>query len=118
MDLGGMRLAFLHCNPRHHSLALADADRSALAHFMVEAATIDDVGYALDRFEDRGIRVKQGLGRHSNDRMLSFYAATPGRFDVEFGWGGIHIDDATWTSQEITKTSFWGHRRPPKPPSG
>lgn len=118
MDLDGTALAFLHCNARHHSLALAAGDRSALAHFMVEAATIDDVGYALDRFVDQGVRIKQGLGRHSNDRMLSFYAATPARFDVEFGCGGLHIDDATWTSQEITKTSFWGHRRPPKPPSG
>jgi 3,4-dihydroxy-9,10-secoandrosta-1,3,5(10)-triene-9,17-dione 4,5-dioxygenase len=115
MLLGGMRLCFLHCNPRHHSLALADAPRSGLAHFMVEAASIDDVGYALDRFEERGVRIKQGLGRHSNDRMLSFYGATPARFDVEFGCGGLHIDDATWTSQEITKTSFWGHRRPPRP---
>jgi 3,4-dihydroxy-9,10-secoandrosta-1,3,5(10)-triene-9,17-dione 4,5-dioxygenase len=118
MDLNGMRLAFLHCNARHHSLALAAADRSALAHFMLEAAAVDDVGYALDRFADHGIRLKQGLGRHSNDRMLSFYAATPARFDVEFGCGGIRIDDAAWTSQEITKTSLWGHRRPPKPVSG
>jgi 3,4-dihydroxy-9,10-secoandrosta-1,3,5(10)-triene-9,17-dione 4,5-dioxygenase len=118
MDLNGMQLAFLHCNARHHSVALAAADGSAPAHFMVEAASVDDVGYALDRFADHGIRLKQGLGRHSNDQMLSFYAATPARFDVEFGCGGIHIDDATWTSQEITKTSFWGHRRPPKLASG
>jgi 3,4-dihydroxy-9,10-secoandrosta-1,3,5(10)-triene-9,17-dione 4,5-dioxygenase len=114
MLFGGSRLRFLHCNPRHHSLALFDGDRSVLAHFMVEVATIDDVGYGLDRFEEAGIRIKQGLGRHSNDHMLSFYAQTPGRFDVEFGCQGRTIDDATWVTAEITRTSFWGHRRPPK----
>ncbi|MEO5841655.1 MAG: VOC family protein [Acidimicrobiales bacterium] len=113
----GMQLKFLHCNPRHHSLALATGPRSMLAHFMVEARSIDDVGYTLDRCEANGVRVKQGLGRHSNDEMISFYAQAPARFDFEFGWGGLLIDDATWAVQEITKTSHWGHRRPPRPQS-
>ncbi|TML20064.1 MAG: 2,3-dihydroxybiphenyl 1,2-dioxygenase [Actinobacteria bacterium] len=115
MMLDGMQLKFLHCNPRHHSLALATGPRSMLAHFMVEARSIDDVGYALDRCEANGLRVKQGIGRHSNDEMISFYAQTPARFDFEFGWGGRLIDDATWAVQEITKSSHWGHRRPPRP---
>ena len=115
MQLDGMQLKFLHCNPRHHSLALATGPRSMLAHFMVEARTIDDVGYALDRCEANDVRVKQGMGRHSNDEMISFYAQTPARFDFEFGWGGLLVDDATWAVQEITKTSHWGHRRPPRP---
>ena len=110
----GMQQKFLHCNPRHHSLALATGPRSMLAHFMVEARSIDDVGYTLDRCEANGVRVKQGLGRHSNDEMISFYAQAPARFDFEFGWGGLLIDDATWAVQEITKTSHWGHRRPPR----
>lgn len=117
MLLDGMQLKFLHCNPRHHSLALANGPRSMLAHFMVEAGTIDDVGYALDRCGANGVRVKQGMGRHSNDEMISFYAETPGRFDFEFGWGGLLIDDTTWAVQEITKTSHWGHQRPPRPQS-
>jgi 3,4-dihydroxy-9,10-secoandrosta-1,3,5(10)-triene-9,17-dione 4,5-dioxygenase len=117
MALDGMQLKFLHCNPRHHSLALATGPRSMLAHFMVEARSIDDVGYTLDRCEANGVRIKQGLGRHSNDEMISFYAQAPARFDFEFGWGGLLIDDATWAVQEITKTSHWGHRRPPRPQS-
>lgn len=117
MVLGGSRVVFLHCNGRHHSLALADGAESHLAHFMFEVANIDDVGYALDRFVDHGYRIKQGLGRHSNDRMLSFYAATPGPFDIEYGCGGLVIDPENWTTAEITRTSFWGHRRPPRPAS-
>jgi 3,4-dihydroxy-9,10-secoandrosta-1,3,5(10)-triene-9,17-dione 4,5-dioxygenase len=127
-DLLGFRLSdtlrrgdrltrFTHCNARHHSLAFAPADESKLQHFMVEVGTMDDVGYAYDRFEDMGIRILQTIGKHTNDHMTSFYARTPGPFAVEFGHGGRHIDDATWTSGEITAGAFWGHRRPPKPPT-
>jgi 3,4-dihydroxy-9,10-secoandrosta-1,3,5(10)-triene-9,17-dione 4,5-dioxygenase len=115
MMIRGTRVQFMHCNARHHSLALAEGPRSMIAHFMVEAQTIDDVGYALDRVLDNDIVLRQTLGRHSNDHMLSFYAQTPGRFEVEFGWGGRRVDDATWTTAEYTKGSFWGHRRVPKP---
>ena len=111
MTIGDTRVNFLHCNPRHHSLALVGGERSALAHFMVEARTIDDVGAAFDRFLNHGLRIKQTLGRHSNDHMVSFYAQTPGPFDVEYGFGGRTVDDSTWTPAEITKTSLWGHRR-------
>jgi hypothetical protein len=56
------------------------------------------------------VRIKRVLGRHSNDRMVSFYAQTPSGFDVEYGWGGRLIDDATWTVTEIEHGTLWGHR--------
>ena len=115
MTLSGTRVVFLHCNGRHHSLALGEGRSPALGHFMVEVAAIDDVGYALDRATDKGVRIRQGLGRHTNDRMLSFYAATPSGFSVEYGWGGRVIDDATWIPTETSRGSYWGHRRPPRP---
>jgi 3,4-dihydroxy-9,10-secoandrosta-1,3,5(10)-triene-9,17-dione 4,5-dioxygenase len=116
MTLGSSRVVFLHCNGRHHSLALGEGGRSgSLAHFMVEVATIDDVGFALDRAVDHGVRIRQSIGRHTNDQMLSFYAATPSGFSVEYGWGGRIVDDAVWTPTHTTKGSYWGHRRPPRP---
>ncbi|MFD0567797.1 hypothetical protein ACFQ2M_41870 [Kitasatospora saccharophila] len=33
---------------------------------------------------------------HPNDHMFSFYVRTPSGFSVEYGWGGLLIDDATW----------------------
>ena len=42
-------IVFMRCNPRHHSLALVGAPEAALYHFMLEALSLDDVGYALDR---------------------------------------------------------------------
>ncbi len=109
-------VVFLHCNPRHHSLALVPADQAALYHFMVEMNTLDDVGYTLDRHVETGTPISAGLGKHTNDHMVSFYSASPSGFDVEVGCGGRLIDDHTWTVTQLTKPSYWGHR-PPVPPA-
>ncbi|MCB0993565.1 MAG: VOC family protein [Acidimicrobiales bacterium] len=111
--LGEMSMAFLGCNPRHHSLAFGCGIPSPrlITHFMLEMATIDDVGRAQDRCVDKGIPVVMGLGRHTNDEMISFYCQTPDDFMVEVGWGGLRIEDPSLTpTYQITRPSFWGHR--------
>ena len=104
-------MRFLGCNPRHHSLALAPfAAPAGIVHLMIEVATLDDVGRAMDRCARRGARMSATLGRHANDLMVSFYVATPGGFDIEYGTDGRLVDDATWVSRETTAVSLWGHR--------
>ena len=105
-------VVFLRCNRRHHSLALVAAPEPGLYHFMLEARTLDDVGYTLDRHLDTGTAISMGVGKHTNDQMVSFYSRSPSGFDVEFGFGGLLVDEATWTVTQITKPSFWGHRPP------
>jgi 3,4-dihydroxy-9,10-secoandrosta-1,3,5(10)-triene-9,17-dione 4,5-dioxygenase len=108
-----MSMAFFGCNPRHHTLAFGCGMPTSglIGHFMVEAATIDDVGLAQDRCVDHGVPVIMGLGRHTNDRMISFYCLNPDGFMVEFGWGGLAVaDSSTVGTYQITKPSFWGHR--------
>jgi 3,4-dihydroxy-9,10-secoandrosta-1,3,5(10)-triene-9,17-dione 4,5-dioxygenase len=101
---------FLGCNARHHSLALAPVPAEAgIVHLMIETASLDDVGRALDRCTRRGAKVSGSLGRHANDLMVSFYVRTPGGFDVEYGTDGRLVDDATWISRESTAVSLWGH---------
>ena len=103
-------MRFLGCNPRHHSLALAPfAAESGIVHVMMEVATLDDVGRAMDRCARRGAPPSATLGRHANDLMVSFYARTPGGFDIEYGTDGLVVDDATWVSRETTAISLWGH---------
>jgi 3,4-dihydroxy-9,10-secoandrosta-1,3,5(10)-triene-9,17-dione 4,5-dioxygenase len=103
-------MRFLGCNPRHHSLALAPFPAPAgIVHLMIETASLDDVGRALDRCIRRGAPVSGSLGRHANDLMVSFYVRTPGGFDVEYGTDGRLVDDATWISRESTAVSLWGH---------
>ena len=101
---------FLGCNARHHSLALAPVRAQAgIVHLMIETASLDDVGQALDRCARRGAPVSGTLGRHANDLMVSFYVRTPGGFDIEYGTDGRLVDDATWISRETTAVSLWGH---------
>jgi 3,4-dihydroxy-9,10-secoandrosta-1,3,5(10)-triene-9,17-dione 4,5-dioxygenase len=104
-------LRFLGCNPRHHSLALAPFPAPAgIVHLMVEVASLDDVGLAMDRCAKRGAALSATLGRHANDLVVSFYVATPGGFDIEYGTDGRLVDEATWISRETTAISLWGHR--------
>lgn len=107
---------FLHANPRHHSLAFAQIELpKKMHHFMIEAREIDAVGHAHDRVQDTGMGITSTLGRHTNDLMLSFYAFTPSGFEVEFGCGGLKVDDSTWQVKRYDRGSVWGHRRPPGP---
>ena len=103
-------MRFLGCNRRHHSLALAPMTSPAgIIHLMIEVATLDDVGRAMDRCARRGGRISASLGRHANDEMVSFYVRTPGGFDIEYGTDGLLVDDATWVSRQTTAVSLWGH---------
>ena len=107
-----LTLEFYHCNPRHHTLALAPMPApKRLHHFMVEMATMDDVGFAMDRVEKCGVKQTMTLGKHSNDRMISFYAATPSGFEVEVGTAGIAVHDEVWRVTHHEVTSMWGHKR-------
>jgi 3,4-dihydroxy-9,10-secoandrosta-1,3,5(10)-triene-9,17-dione 4,5-dioxygenase len=110
MQMGPSRVAFLRCNPRHHSLAFVEAPMKGIHHFMLEVTDIDMVGRGYDVCRDRGDNIIMDLGRHSNDEMFSFYAATPSGFGVEYGHGGMLVDDASWTVTEIAGPSLWGHR--------
>jgi 2,3-dihydroxybiphenyl 1,2-dioxygenase len=106
-------LTFLHCNARHHTLAYVPvAAPKRLNHIMLQTVDMDDVGRALDRAVSGGLTISSSLGRHTNDRMTSFYVRTPSGFDVEYGWGGIEVDDASWTVTSYEATSIWGHKRP------
>jgi 3,4-dihydroxy-9,10-secoandrosta-1,3,5(10)-triene-9,17-dione 4,5-dioxygenase len=107
---GQVWMRFLGCCPRHHSLALAPMSPAAgIVHLMIEVATLDDVGRALDRCTRRKAPISSTLGRHANDLMVSFYVQTPSGFDIEYGTDGQVVDDGTWVSRESTAVSLWGH---------
>lgn len=106
-------VAFLHCNGRHHTVAFAGMPFPKKAHHvMTEVADIRDVGLAFDRCMDAGQPFEMTLGMHPNDKMFSFYVRTPSGFNIEYGWGGLVIDEAAWQVQHLDKLSTWGHRPP------
>ena len=82
---------------------------TGIVHLMVEVENSDDVGLTLDRALRRKVKMSATLGRHINDKMLSFYMKTPGGFDMEFGCEGLEVDDHSWIARESVGVSLWGH---------
>lgn len=123
MDLLGFRVSdymnkpfkalFMHTNERHHSLAFVEMGKSGqMHHLMVELFNLDDIGQGYDLAQKEEGCVATSLGRHSNDLMTSFYANTPSKFLVEYGWGGMVLTPETWEPYEMHDgPSLWGHER-------
>ena len=107
--LGPVEVCFLHCNRRHHSIALARAPITACQHIMLEVEEVDMVGQALDRAQAARVPLSTTLGRHRNDHMLSFYMKTPSGLDLEYGWGAVEVDDDTWIVSDWHGGDIWGH---------
>lgn len=106
-------LTFLHCNHRHHTIAIAPKmpGSKSVHHLMLEVGGIDDVGQALDRFMSMDAEITATLGRHSNDKMLSFYVRSPSGFEVEYGCEGIALPAENWPVSSHASISVWGHKR-------
>lgn len=110
------KACFFHVNPRHHSFALIQNDKTMVHHLMMEYFAFDDVGHGLD-IALANERIAVTLGRHAGDDMTSFYTWTPSGFMVESGWGGKCIDPETWVPGERSVgPSIWGHDRLWMPP--
>jgi 2,3-dihydroxybiphenyl 1,2-dioxygenase len=107
-----VRLAFLHCNPRHHSIAVLEAPRAPkrINHILFECNSLNDVGSGRDLCLSCSVPIVIDLGCHMNDHMVSFYMANPSNFALEYGWGGRTIDDASWQTEYYAAVdSIWGH---------
>ncbi|MFG2517375.1 VOC family protein [Streptomyces sp. NPDC048584] len=102
-------LYFLRCNRTHHSIALAQAETTAIHHVEIEHGSIDDVGRAHDRAVAHGVPISISLGRHMNDKAISFYIRNPSGFHLEIGYGGIEVGD-DWTPHDFGTSDVWGHR--------
>ena len=108
-----LEVRFYHCNARHHSIALAKAPfdlPQKLHHVMFETSERDDVGAAFDRVWASDLAIPNGLGRHDNDRMFSFYVASPAGFQVEVGHGARAITDDWDDNRRYDRISAWGHQ--------
>ncbi len=108
-----LEVRFYHCNERHHTVALARAPfelPQRLHHVMVETVERDDVGAAFDRAWATDLAIPNGLGRHDNDGMFSFYVQSPAGFQVEVGHGARVITDDWQDDRRYDRISVWGHQ--------
>jgi 2,3-dihydroxybiphenyl 1,2-dioxygenase len=115
MDMGGFTLEvhFYHCNARHHTLAIAGLPfdvPTKMHHVMLEANAVDDVGAAFDRAFNAKLPIANGLGKHPNDRMFSFYVVTPAGFQLEVGAGARTITEPWTDNRCYDRISGWGHQ--------
>lgn len=100
---------FFHVNPRHHTLGIMKVvNVDALHHIMFETTELDMVGEVLDRVISAGCRITASLGRHSNDRIVSFYVESPSGVEVEIGWNAIQVG-SDWTPRYRAPGDIWGH---------
>jgi 2,3-dihydroxybiphenyl 1,2-dioxygenase len=108
-----LEVRFYHCNARHHTVALARAPfelPQKLHHLMFETRQVDDVGAAFDRVWATDLAIPNGLGKHDNDGMFSFYVQSPAGFQVEVGHGAKVIG-ADWdANRRYDRISSWGHQ--------
>jgi 2,3-dihydroxybiphenyl 1,2-dioxygenase len=108
-----LQVRFYHCNRRHHTLALARAPFDLPQHrhhMMFELNERDDVGAAFDRAWATDLAIPNGLGRHDNDGMFSFYLQTPAGFQIEVGHGARVITDGWDDNRRYSQISAWGHQ--------
>ncbi len=126
-DMSGVgmgKIYFMHCNARHHSLALwswgapcpetdfmpsPESKAPGCVHMMMEVGSLAEVGSCLDRVNAKGLKVTSTLGEHINDEMISFYMLSPGNFAMEFGFDGVQLD-SNWKTTHNVAPSKWGHQ--------
>jgi 2,3-dihydroxybiphenyl 1,2-dioxygenase len=109
-----LEVHFYHCNERHHTVAIAKAPfelPQKLHHVMFETNDRNDVGAAFDRAWATDLAIPNGLGKHDNDGMFSFYVASPAGFQVEVGHGARVITDDWDDNRRYDRISAWGHQR-------
>jgi 2,3-dihydroxybiphenyl 1,2-dioxygenase len=113
-----LKIRFLRVNQRHHTVAIAAVNRMRLnpirtrvQHLNIQVAELVDMTAAYQRVKQLGFRMALGVGQHTNDKELSFYAVTPSGFEWEVGWNPIVVDETTWEPCTYQGISIWGHTR-------
>lgn len=118
--IGGVKvkIRFLRVNQRHHSVAIASVNRlpinpirTRIQHLNIQVADLDDMTASYQRIRELGFGMALGVGQHTNDRELSYYAMTPSGFEWEVGWNPLVVDEATWEPTTHRGISIWGTRR-------
>jgi hypothetical protein len=79
---------------------------------MFETNSLDDVGMTYDLCRERNIAATS-LGRHPNDRALSFYFRNPSQWLFEYGWRLRTVEPRSWAAGQyvISPGNAWGHSR-------
>lgn len=98
---------FVHCNERQHSVAFGVPNMpKRINHLNIEYTNLDDLGRSHDVVRSRGLPVAIQLGKHANDKALSFYHQCPSGWLMELGWGARTAP----AQEEYYPADIWGHQ--------
>lgn len=97
---------FMSCNARQHSVAFGFGPiEKRVNHLMIEYTELDDLGLAHDLMRRNKVDVALQLGKHSNDKALTFYCGNPSGWLWELGWGA----SKALPQQEYYVSDIFGH---------
>lgn len=97
---------FMTCNDRQHNIAFGlPGMEKNINHLMLEYDNIYDLGISHDAVRNKGIDVALQLGMHANDKLYTFYCATPSNWLLELGFG----EDYKPIGQEHYIGDIFGH---------
>ena len=80
---------------------------------MLEVDDLDVIGRNYDKVLAGAAPILSTFGKHTNDKMISFYVRSPSGFGIEYGTDGVVIDDETWLPTRYEVAHYWGHERTP-----
>ena len=104
--------------PYHHGVGLISGSEPRLHHvnFMVE--TIDDVGRALARLQDRAVPIVYGPGRHPPSDSIFLYFLDPDGLTLEYSFGMELFPEVgarkPRTFEPIAALDYWSSRQDPR----
>ncbi len=108
---------WMRCNPDHHGLAFAKANRIALHHFAFEVLDFSHLARQADHLMQNGYRLLYGPGRHGpGNNQFEYFRDLDGNI-VEFTCDVQHIwEDATYEPRVWSSKDLWVNLWGPNPP--
>ena len=114
-------MSFMRCNRDHHSLAVADSERTGVQHIAFDVVEMDSVMTALGALTREGTACVWGPGRHGPGRNIFTYYADPAGVFIEYYAELEQVEEemegpleAKFWGEEW-KGDTWGYAGPPPP---
>lgn len=113
-------MSFLRCCTDHHTVALAQADKSWLQHVAFDVGTVDDVMRGVGRLRSHAHHPVWGPGRHGPGNNVFAYFQDPAGVVIEY-YGEMEsypVNDTAATVHEWGpehRGDVWGVAGPPPP---
>lgn len=88
-DFVAEKFTWMRCFPNslHHTFAIGHSNRNHLHHINFMVSDIDDIGIALNRLKNAGVKIVFGPGRHLPSTSIFLYFLDPDGMTMEFSFG-------------------------------